>query len=275
MKISFTTLGCPDWDLDTICRRGREYGYEGVDFRGLQETMDVTQLPAFTSGAAQTRRQLADAGMEVSGISSSIRVCVPEKLEENVEEARRSIPVANALGCGSIRVFGGGDSKTYSKEQLADIGRETMEQILALDGACELKWLFETHDEWIKAVECKLLLDRIPNEAFGVLWDMGHTARVGEESPEQTYQAVGPRIGYTHVKDAVYDPQHAQAMRDGWRYVPPGAGQLPLEEAIALLKGHGYDGWIMFEHEKRWHPELAEPEEIFPIFPTWVRPLLG
>ena len=37
MKISFTTLGCPDWDLDTICRRGREYGYEGVDFRGLQE----------------------------------------------------------------------------------------------------------------------------------------------------------------------------------------------------------------------------------------------
>ena len=266
MKISFTTLGCPDWDLDTICRRGREYGYEGVDFRGLQETMDVTQLPAFTSGAAQTRRQLADAGMEVSGISSSIRVCVPEKLEENVEEARRSIPVANALGCGSIRVFGGGDSKTYSKEQLADIGRETMEQILALDGAGELRWLFETHDEWIKSVECKLLLDRIPNEAFGVLWDMGHTARVGEESPEQTYQAVGPRIGYTHVKDAVYDPEHAEAMRDGWRYVPPGAGQLPLEEAIALLKGHGYDGWLMFEHEKRWHPELAEPRGDIPDF---------
>ena len=62
MKISFTTLGCPDWDLDTICRRGSEYGYDGVDFRGLQETMDITQLPAFTSGVAQTRRQLADAG---------------------------------------------------------------------------------------------------------------------------------------------------------------------------------------------------------------------
>lgn len=64
-------------------------------------------------------------------------------------------------------------------------------------------------------------------------------------------------------------------MKDGWRYVPPGAGQLPLEEAIALLKGHGYDGWIMFEHEKRWHRELESPEEIFPIFSAWVRPLLG
>ena len=105
MKISFTTLGCPEWDLDTICRRGREYGYEGVDFRGLQETMDITQLPAFTSGVAQTRRQLADAGMEVSGISSSIRVCVPEKLEENVEEARRSIPGGQCVGLRSDPSF--------------------------------------------------------------------------------------------------------------------------------------------------------------------------
>ena len=34
MKISFMTLGCPGWDLDTICARGREYGFDGVDFRG-------------------------------------------------------------------------------------------------------------------------------------------------------------------------------------------------------------------------------------------------
>ena len=122
----------------------------------------------------------------MSGISSSIRICVPEKLQDNVEEARRSIPMAKALGCGAIRVFGAGDSTAHSKEALADIGRDTMEQILALDGASDLKWLFKTHDEWIKAVECKLLLDRIPKEAFGVLWDVSYTARVGEESPEQT-----------------------------------------------------------------------------------------
>ena len=56
MKLSFTTLGCPEWDLDTICAKGGKYGYDGVDFRGLQETMDITQLPAFTSAVAETRR---------------------------------------------------------------------------------------------------------------------------------------------------------------------------------------------------------------------------
>ena len=275
MKLSFTTLGCPEWDLHAICAKGRDYGYDGVDFRGLQETMDITQLSAFTSGIAQTWQQLQDAGLEVSGISSSIRVCVPEKLQDNIEEARRSIPMAKALGCEAIRVFGAGDSTAHSKEALADIGRDTMEQILALDGASDLKWLFETHDEWIKAVDCKLLLDRIPNEAFGVLWDMGHTARVGGESPEQTWQAVGPRVAYTHIKDAVYESGHAEAMKDGWRYVAPGTGQLPLQEAIALLKQYGYDGWIMFEHEKRWHPELEDPDDILPVFAAWARPLVG
>ncbi len=56
MKISFTTLGCPDWDLDDICVRVGDY--DGVDFRGLKETMDITQLLAFTSGVAETRRQI-------------------------------------------------------------------------------------------------------------------------------------------------------------------------------------------------------------------------
>ena len=263
MKLSTTTLGCPAWSLDEIIKNCSEYGLAGIDFRGVQDVLDVTQLPEFTSGVNETKRKLVDAGLQVSGISSSIRVCVSEKLQDNIEEAKRTIAAVKALDCTQIRVFGAGDSAAHSKEQLADIGRDTIEKILQLDGARDIKWVFETHDEWIKAVDCKLLLDRIPDPAFGVLWDMGHTARVGGETPAETYAAVGSRTFYTHVKDAVFDETHARAMKDGWRYVPPGTGQLPLAEAIALLKENNYDGWIMFEHEKRWHDELEEPEVIF------------
>ena len=275
MKLSTTTLGCPAWSLDEIIKNCSEYGLAGIDFRGVQDVLDVTQLPEFTSGVNETKRKLADAGLQVSGISSSIRVCVPEKLQDNLEEAKRTIAAVKALDCTQVRVFGAGDSAVHSKEQLADIGRDTIEKILQLDGARDIKWVFETHDEWIKAVDCKLLLDRIPDPAFGVLWDMGHTARVGGETPAETYAAVGPRTFYTHVKDAVFDETHVRAMKDGWRYVPPGTGQLPLAEAIALLKENDYDGWIMFEHEKRWHDELEDPEVIFPQFVGWARPLIG
>lgn len=274
MKLSFTTLGCPGWDLERVIEQGGRMGFDGVDFRGVGEALDITLLPSFTSEAAATRRRLQEAGLAVSGISSSIRICVPEKLQDNLEEARRTIEVARQLGCGSVRVFGNGD-EALGREKLADLGRDCMEQILALDGAAELGWFFETHDTWIRARDCRLLLDRIPNKAFGALWDMGHTARVGGESPQESMAALAGRIGYTHVKDAVHDPDHAQAMQDGWRYVVPGTGQLPLAEAIGLLKEGGYDGWIMFEHEKRWHPELEEPEDILPRFLAWARPLIG
>jgi sugar phosphate isomerase/epimerase len=274
MKTSFTTLGCPEWDLDTICARAHKYGFDGIDLRGLLDALDVTLLPAFTSGIGDTRRKLTNAGLEVSGISSSIRLCDPERRSDNIAEATRTIPVAQALGCQNIRVFGGGNPLEIGFDAAAEIGRECIEAILELDGARDLRWLFETHDHWIKSADCKRLLERIPDPNFGVLWDLGHTPRVAGETPAETVAMLGQRIGYTHVKDAVYDPGHQLAMQDGWRYVVPGSGQLPIAEAIALLRQNGYDGWIVFEHEKRWHPELLEPEEIFPRFVKWVNPLV-
>lgn len=273
MKLGFTTLGCPDWDLDTICKKGRAFGYDGVDFRGLQEEIDVTVLPAFTTGIADTERKFADAGLRVCGISSSIGVCEAENLESNLEEARRTIPVAAALGVETIRVFGRGSAETQSREALADAGKRTMEAILELDGASDFKWMFETHDLWISARDCRLLLDGIPNKAFGALWDIGHTSRVGRETPAESYRALEGRIYGVHIKDAVYDTMHPEAMKDGWRYVTPGTGELPLAEAVGLLEHGGFDGWVIFEHEKRWHRELPDPEEIFPECVAWFRSL--
>jgi sugar phosphate isomerase/epimerase len=274
MKISFMTLGCPNWDLNTICERGRAYGFEGVDFRGYLDEIDITRLPEFTSQSSQTRRQLENAGLVVSGISTSLRVCDLSARDDNLEEARRTIDVARNFSALNIRVFGGGDLESADHEELARIGCDCISQILEMEGARELHWLFETHDLWVQAGHCKLLLDSIPDPAFGALWDMGHTWRVGGEKPEESFAAIGSRVGYTHVKDARYEPDSSLAMKDGWRYVSPGSGELPLEESIGLLKENGYDGWLVFEHEKRWHPNLPEPEGVFPKFVEWVIPLI-
>lgn len=275
MKIAFMTLGCPNWNIDTICRRGREYGFDGVDFRGYLDEIDITKLPMFTTAAAETRQKLKDAGLAVSAISSSIKVCDAAARQANLDEARRTIEVALNFGCENVRIFGGGNAATATHEELAKVGQECIEAILDLDGASGLHWLFETHDNWIKATDCRLLLDNIDHPAFGALWDMGHTSRVGGETPEESYAAIGSRVRYTHVKDAVYNPEHEQAMADGWRYVLPGEGQLPLAQAIGVLQKNGYDGWLLFEQEKRWHPGLAEPEIAFPAFVKWVSPIIN
>jgi sugar phosphate isomerase/epimerase len=274
MKISFMTLGCPNWDIDTMCARGQEYGYDGVDFRGYLGQIDVTVLPEFTTRAPETRRKFEGAGLAVSGISTSIRICEPEALERNLEEARRTIPVAKAFGTANLRVFGGGNLAQLSRQELSKLGCECVARILEIDGARDLCWLFETHDLWVKAQDCRLLLDSILDPAFGALWDMGHAFRVGREEPVDSFRAIGARVRYVHVKDAAYDPASPLAMLDGWHYVVPGTGELPLAESISLLQESGYDGWLLFEHEKRWHADLPEPEEIFPRFVDWIRPLI-
>ena len=57
MRPSFTTLGCPGWDLDTVIDNGASFGFAAVDFRGLHDEIDVTRLPAFTTGLAESKRK--------------------------------------------------------------------------------------------------------------------------------------------------------------------------------------------------------------------------
>lgn len=269
------TLGCPAWDLETICRRAREYGFDGVDFRGIGEALDVTTLPAFTNDVASTNRLLADHGLLVSGISSSIHVCDPSRREADLDEAKRTVDAALAVGAANVRVFGVGKPNEIGYAKSAEFGRECVEAILDLPGARQLSWNFETHDHWVRGADCKRLLDAVTDPAFGVLWDLGHTRRIGNESAEQTLDAIRGRVRYVHAKDAVRASDHPNDMTDGWRYVPPGTGELELAKAIGLLKREGYDGWLTFEHENRWHPELEEPEVVFPLFVKWAREVIA
>ena len=39
---------------------------------------------------------------------------------------------------------------------------------------------------------------------------------------------------------------------------------MPVIQMLGLLAAGGYRGWISVEWEKRWHPEIAEPQVALP-----------
>lgn len=268
MRPSFTTLGTPEYDIETVCERADEWGFEGIDFRGLGDDLDVTRAPAFTERLGETRDLLDEHGLTVSGISTSISVCNPEDRADNLAEAERTLDLCRELDVEYARVFGHGEADATVEERAA-VGAETMDEILALEGADELTWAVESHDRWTSGENLAVLLDAIDAENVGALWDVGHTPRVGGEAPAETLEHIGDEVVYAHVKDAVHEPDHPDAMDDGWRYVLPGEGEVPVGEALDLLAERGFDGWVVFEHEKRWHPELPDPEEAYPAFVEW------
>jgi sugar phosphate isomerase/epimerase len=81
----------------------------------------------------------------------------------------------------------------------------------------------------------------------------------GKEEPEDTVRQLGRYIRHTHLKDSV--PAGSDR-----RYVLTGTGQVPVQRQIEALVKIGYRGFYSFEWEKRWHPEIEEPEVAFAQF---------
>jgi sugar phosphate isomerase/epimerase len=107
------------------------------------------------------------------------------------------------------------------------------------------------------------ILAKVTADNAGCVWDVHHSVRAGE-TPEQSVNALGKRIVATHLKDSV-------RMDGRIRYVPTGQGDIPLRDAIKALRRVGYQGFLTFEWEKRWHPDIEEPEVVLPQFVTVVR----
>jgi sugar phosphate isomerase/epimerase len=50
-----------------------------------------------------------------------------------------------------------------------------------------------------------------------------------------------------------------------------GEGQFPLAEIRRVLETINYNGFLSFEWEKKWHPEIEVPEIAIPHFANWFR----
>ena len=272
MKLAFTTLGCPDWDLDTILKQAVLMGFDGIDFRGLGSELKVYNLPEFSTRALETVSKFQDAGLEVPCFSSSARAYnpTPEARRESLDEVRRYSPLCELFGARYIRLFGGslgGIPPTQGIDSAAaDI--KTMYQIACDHG---VRLLVETHDDWIDSDLLRRLFGELEGDLAAVLWDVHHPYRINGEPPALTWLNLGRFIEYTHWKDSKPDPNR----KEGYVLTHFGQGDLPLAEMIDLLKKGGYQGYLTLEWEKRWHPELAEPEEAFPIFIQTMRDLLA
>ena len=58
----------------------------------------------------------------------------------------------------------------------------------------------------------------------------------------------------------------ARAAGEERRYVLTGEGAVPVRETVRVLRNGGYKGYFCYEWEKKWHPEIEEPEVAFPHF---------
>src|SRR5260370_26917523 len=72
--LAFTTLACPDWSWEQAIQRAVEYGYQGLELRGVEGEMDLTKAAPFTaSPLPATKRELKKRGLAIPCLDTSCR----------------------------------------------------------------------------------------------------------------------------------------------------------------------------------------------------------
>lgn len=268
MKLSFTTLGCPNWDMDTIISRAVEYGYDGVDFRGYMDEMDIYLLPEFSTDIERTKQKFKDASLEVTCFSSSIKLFTSSERESkhNLEELTQYAHLCQKFKTPYIRVFGGGIGEISRTDALNNVVANVTE-MLEIAKEYNVVLILETHDDWSNCEHVVEIFEQVDSDHFKVLWDTHHPYRLEGEKPEKTWETLGEWIVYTHWKDSYVTNKNDR----GYQYCLPGEGDLPLKEMYRLVKDNGYNGYFTFEWEKRWWPNIEEPEIAFPAYVTYMK----
>ena len=261
IKLSFSTLGCPSWDLEKIVRSAAKMGYDGVELRGLLEDLDISRRREFTADINETKRLLTDYGISVSGISISARFAVidPDEKREQFDEARRNMALASDLGAPIVRIYGGRIPKGFTHETIMPIIAQNLREIGDEAEDYDVTLALETHDDWIDTSLCARLMKEVNHKRVRILWDLHHPYRMKGEKPEETYRNIGQYTVSIHVKDSIMENSKV-------KYVLLGEGDVPIKEMLRMLMEGGYRGYAVVEWEKRWHPELLDPEIVLPQY---------
>ena len=108
MKLGFSTLGCPDWSVAEIADYAARYEFDGVELRCHTDGNHVSPEAA-AGDIAAVKDAFDDAGARVFSVSAYARFTSPEADEraKNLDEAKKAIDVAAALGAGFVRFFAG------------------------------------------------------------------------------------------------------------------------------------------------------------------------
>lgn len=249
----------------------KEYSALGADIeaRGIDGEMEADRIDRFTPARErETKALLEQYGLKIVGFGTSCKFHDLAALEENIACAKRAIDVCARMGIPSIRVFG---NDIPDKSRMAETAHTVCTGLKAVCAHGEQQGVgvnLEIHGDFNSTQALRLVVDEMADTpAFGILWDIEHSDKTCGDDFMPFYKIIRPYVRHVHVKDYIRKPGGA------FELCLMGKGDIPVKAILAQLQRDGYDGYYSFEWEKKWVPQLAEPEVAFPAFIDYMKAL--
>lgn len=276
MKLAFSSVACPSWNLATMVEKAKEYGYQGIELRGLEGQMHLPLAPQIASNPAKIAELMDATGVALVCLSTSAAFHYQdaEQVAKNKAEVREYIELAGKLRCPYVRVFG----SEIPKLKFSLLGYERREATMTrianalrdLAGYAarhRVTILIENNGDFVDSASMWYLVDAVDSPGLRCCWNP-FNAMLHRERPTTSIPRLGARIGMVRLTDGkVVDGAFAG-------YAIPGEGSLELARLIQLLKGIGFKGYLCLDWPKLWEPSLAEPDVALSKTVAAIRPML-
>ena len=265
MKISFSTIACPDYSWVDIYSMAKDLGFDGIEIRGMGDDFAAYKAMPFTeANRPKTMAKLKALNIEIPCLSSGCCLKFKEKEAETIAELTEYCKLAQQINAPYIRVLA--DLEAAPNGEVDDsYVAEQLKKLAPIAAQYDVTLLVETNGVYSDTHRLRALLDSVNSHKIAALWDMHHPYRFAGESPEQTVANLGELIKYVHIKDSVMENGKVV-------YKMMGEGDLPIQKMIEALQSIQYTGYVSLEWVKLWMPNLLDAGVVFPQYAEFMRP---
>jgi len=265
MKISFSTLACPDFEWSDIYSMAKDFQFDGIEIRGLgNDIFSVKAKPFSDAQLPKTAEKLKMLGLEIPCLSSGACLKFADKQEETTAEITAYAKLANSLGTPYIRILA--DLEPQPSDEVDDDAiAQFLKKLVPIAEEYNVTLLVETNGVYCDTKRLKNLLDKVGSRKIAALWDMHHPYRFNGEAPAETVANLGEYIKYTHTKDSVNNNGSIE-------YKLMGEGDMPIKEMLEALRNVGYNGYVSLEWVKRWSHDLCDAGIVVPHYASFMAP---
>ncbi len=236
-----------------------KWGLDGVEVMDLW-VMEGLMQKINADLQKRIEEKLSDLPLEVSAfINHGPHVWPTEKMNRlEIEKVKFFMNWAASLGTRIFRITTAVKGGSAMKED------EAIETFVNMINEClpyaadrNLVIALEEHPGFAGTItKIERILERIPDQRFGVAFDMKNTLREGEDpSIILKKKNVLDRVLYTHIDNFRYAPPDRRGrgihrVGESWwdRSVPIQDGVIDIKSLILGLKRNGYDGWLSVEY---------------------------
>lgn len=275
MKLAYSSVASPSWDLATMVQKAKDYGFSGIELRGLQGQMHLPVAPELATNPARIGELMRDTGIDLVCLASSasFHMSDPKQAAENKAQVREFIDLAAALGCPRVRVHAGELPRTgilgyERRERVLDRITTSLGELATYAAARRVTIVVENGGDFTDSVAIWHIIDAASSPALRCCWNP-FAARTRNERPTTSIPRLGSMIDLVHVCDGKFNTAGAF---DG--YTPPGQGSVEIPRLIQLLRGIGYWGYLVYDWPKLWVPSLQDADRALPAASAFLQPLL-